>query len=112
MLEERIKELTEAVVALTAAMAGGAVAAPAKKKAAKKPPEPAATAPVAEAPQAAPATTPAPAMTIDEVRVKLGAAIQANGPGPVEEALKTLGVAKLSDLPAEKYGDLLAAVGV
>ena len=106
MLEERIKELTEAVVSLTAAMAGGAVVAPAKKKAAKKPPEPAATAPVAEAPQAA------PAMTIDEVRVKLGAAIQANGPGPVEEALKTLGVAKLSDLPAEKYGDLLAAVGV
>ena len=55
--------------------------------------------------------TPAPeakAITLEQVRAKLAEVSNAGKKNEVKELLTSYGVSKLTDLPAEKYSDLLA----
>lgn len=109
--EKRVAEVTEHIAALRATAVGEA---PAKKpKAAKA--EPAPTPPAAEpAPQeAAPsepaAASPSKAPTLEEVRARFAELSQAGKAAEVKALLKKFGAAKLTDVPSEKYDELLAA---
>lgn len=50
-----------------------------------------------------------PKVTLEQVRAKLSALAQAGKQTEVKKLLTDLGAAKLTDVPAEKYGELLAA---
>lgn len=66
--------------------------------------------------QTPPAPTPAPkskpvanAVSLETVREKLSALGETGKKGAVKELFAQFGIAKLTDLPAEKLGDMLAA---
>lgn len=66
--------------------------------------------------QTLPAPTPAPkskpvanAVSLETVREKLSALGETGKKGAVKELFAQFGIAKLTDLPAEKLGDMLAA---
>lgn len=59
----------------------------------------------AEAPAPAPETK---AITLEQVRAKLAEVSNAGKKNEVKELLTSYGVSKLTDLPAEKYSELLA----
>jgi hypothetical protein len=61
----------------------------------------------AEAPEATPAPE-AKAITLEQVRAKLAEVSNAGKKNEVKELLTSYGVSKLTDLPAEKYSELLA----
>ncbi len=65
-------------------------------------------------PAPTPASTPAPksvanAVSLETVREKLSALGETGKKGAVKELFAQFGIAKLTDLPAEKLGDMLAA---
>jgi hypothetical protein len=67
-------------------------------------------------PAPTPAPTPAPkskpvanAVSLETVREKLSALGETGKKGAVKELFAQFGIAKLTDLPAEKLGDMLAA---
>lgn len=87
-------------------------AAPKKAKAAKPAATPAVTeaAPAeAAAPAPAAASPSEPAVTLEQVRAKLATLSQAGKAPAVKELLKKYGAAKLTDVAAETYAELLAA---
>lgn len=113
-LAESNNRLALAVESLAQVLAAGAVKA--ADQIAPEPEKPKVEKPKAEK-KAAPAPEPqveaAPevkALTIDEVRAKLTPTIQAHGPDVVKGVLSQMGVNLLSELPADKYADLLTAV--
>lgn len=63
--------------------------------------EPAATA-------ASPASSTAPAVSLEQVRAKLAALSQGGKAAEVKSLIGEFGVAKLTEIPSEKYGELLA----
>ena len=85
----------------------------AEEKPAKKQRKPAGT-PAAEEPAPAEAAAPAPAaaspseVTLEQVRAKLAALSQAGKAATVKELIAGFGVAKLTEVPADKYAELLA----
>lgn len=85
-----------------------------EEKPAKKARKPAAT-PAAEETAPAEAAAPAPAaaspseVTLEQVRAKLAALSQAGKAATVKELISGYGVAKLTDVPKDKYAELLAA---
>lgn len=92
-------------------MAQAAEEKPAKKPKAAKP---AATPPADEtAPAEAAAPAPAAAspseVTLEQVRAKLAALSQAGKAATVKDLIAGYGVAKLTDVPKDKYAELLAA---
>lgn len=52
--------------------------------------------------------TAAPPVTLEQVRTKLAALAQAGKQAQVKELLQSFGATKLTDVPAEKYPELLA----
>lgn len=104
---------TEQAPAIEAPTPASAEDKPAKKARAKKE-EPAPTPPAAET---APSEVAAPApaaesrseITLVDVRAKLAALSQAGKAASVKGLLSDFGVAKLTDLPAQKYSELMAA---
>ena len=56
-----------------------------------------------------PSEAPAAAVTLEEVRAKLAALSQAGKKAEAKALLDQFGVAKLTDLPADKYAEVLAA---
>jgi len=72
--------------------------APAKKAAKEEPP------PVVTPPPA----PPAKGITLEQVRAKLAEVSNAGKKNEVKALLTSYGVSKLTDLPTEKYSDLLA----
>jgi hypothetical protein len=48
---------------------------------------------------------------IEDIRGKLAALVQSGRQNEVKVLLEQFGVGKLSDLPSEKYADLLSAIG-
>src|SRR5690606_27625275 len=63
-------------------------------------------------PQSEPApkteTEPKPTASIEAVRLKLAELVQAGKQAEVKQLLESFGATKLSDVPAERYGELLA----
>ena len=55
------------------------------------------------------APAPVPPVTLEEVRAKLAALSQAGKKAEAKALLDQFGVAKLTDLPADKYAEVLAA---
>jgi hypothetical protein len=60
-------------------------------------------------PAAEAAAAAAPAVTLEQVRAKLAAISQAGKRAEAKALLDSFGVAKLTDLSADRYADLLAA---
>lgn len=60
-------------------------------------------------PDKAPSTTPAPTVTLEQVRAKLAAISQSGKQSEVKKLLNDFGAKKLTDIPAEKYAELMAA---
>lgn len=58
---------------------------------------------------AAPAPVEAPALTLEQVRAKLAAISQSGKTAEVKELIGKFGAAKFTDIPADKYADLMAA---
>jgi hypothetical protein len=50
-----------------------------------------------------------PEVSLEQVRARLAELSAEGKTGPVKEILKGLGASKLTEVPAEKYGELLAA---
>lgn len=125
---ERIVELLEGKQGLLTAKTPEASpveekAAKASSKKAEKSAAPAAdkpaapAAPTPEKPAEKPADKPAPkaeteAVTIEAIRAKVNDLIKtgSSGAGKFKDAMSKLGVAKLSELPADKYETLMAAL--
>jgi len=82
----------------------------AENKPAKKQRKPAATPAADETPAAAPAPAAASPseVTLEQVRAKLAALSQAGKAATVKELIAGFGVAKLTEVPADKYAELLA----
>ena len=82
----------------------------AEEKPAKKQRKPAATPAADETPAAAPAPAAASPseVTLEQVRAKLAALSQAGKAATVKELIAGFGVAKLTEVPADKYAELLA----
>lgn len=82
----------------------------AEEKPAKKQRKPAATPAAYETPAAAPAPAAASPseVTLEQVRAKLAALSQAGKAATVKELIAGFGVAKLTEVPADKYAELLA----
>ncbi len=110
-------ELVEAMQALTVALQAGQVKpaqveqviekleqevkpAPKSKKA-DKPAEP--------TPEPAPETKPTASVSLDDVRIVLGNLSQSGRQDEVKQLISSFGVTKLSEIPTEKYAELLAA---
>lgn len=88
--------------------------APAPKR--SKPTKPAPTQPAAEpapaeiaAPEPVAESPSEPAITLEQVRAKLAALSNAGHKAAVKDLLEQFGVAKLTDLSADRYGALMAA---
>jgi hypothetical protein len=79
-----------------------------KPKAAKPAATPAVTEAVTPAAPAPAAESPSE-VTLEQVRAKLAALSQAGKAATVKELISGYGVAKLTDVPKDKYADLLAA---
>lgn len=64
-------------------------------------------------PEPAPASPsePAPALTLEAVRAKLAALSQAGKQAQVKELIASMGAAKLTDIKAEQYADLMTKAG-
>lgn len=61
-------------------------------------------------PAPAPETTePAPTVTLEEVRAKLAKLSQAGKQAQVKALITQFGASKLTEIPAEKYAELMAA---
>ena len=73
--------------------------------------EPSASAPAQPAAPATPAPTPTPSVSLETVRAKLTALVQAGKQPQVRELLDSFGAAKLSDVPPERYAELLEKAG-
>ena len=54
---------------------------------------------------------PKPTASIEAVRLKLAELVQAGKQAEVKQLLESFGAAKLSDVPPERYGELLAKAG-
>src|SRR5690606_6899239 len=54
---------------------------------------------------------PKPTVSIEAVRLKLAELVQAGKQAEVKGLLENFGAAKLSDVPPERYGELLAKAG-
>ena len=82
----------------------------AENKPAKKQRKPAATPAADETPAAAPAPAAASPseVTLEQVRAKLAALSQAGKAATVKELIAGFCVAKLTEVPADKYAELLA----
>lgn len=80
---------------------------PAPAPAIAQAPETPATPPLT--PQAPASPTPAPTANIsmEDVRAKLASLVQAGKQAQVKELLASFGASKLSDVPAERYGELM-----
>ena len=116
-------ELAASLDNLAAAIANKPLtAAPTTTTKAKKEKEPAATAPAASATpepttqpapetastsEFAPATAPEATYTLVQVREKLATLSQAGKQAQVKTLITKMGAAKLSDVPAEKYAELM-----
>ncbi|TLN00389.1 hypothetical protein FDZ73_19595 [bacterium] len=82
-------------------------------------PEPAAGQALEQAAESTPATpTPAepatpttPTVSLEEVRAKLAALSQSGKQAQVKELITKFGASKLTDIPAEKYSELLEEAG-
>jgi hypothetical protein len=70
-------------------------------------PKPAAASTAPETPAAQPASSPASAVTLEQVRAKLAALSQGGKMAEVKGILSGLGYAKLTDVPADKYATVL-----
>jgi hypothetical protein len=66
------------------------------------------TTPVATAPAEVVAASPSKAITLEEVRAKLAAISQAGKTTEVKALIAATGCTKLTDIPADKYADLMA----
>lgn len=54
---------------------------------------------------------PKPTASIEAIRLKLAELVQAGKQVEVKQLLESFGAAKLSDVPPERYGELLAKAG-
>ena len=54
---------------------------------------------------------PKPTASIEAVRLKLAELVQAGKQAEVKQLLESFGAAKLSDVPPDRYGELLAKAG-
>lgn len=103
------KELVDAIYKLAAAVSLNPSVvdqpAPEKKAPAKKAVKAEAETP---APEATPAAPQAKGITLEQVRAKLAEVSNAGKKNEVKELLTSYGVSKLTDLPVEKYSELLA----
>lgn len=54
---------------------------------------------------------PKPTASIEAVRLKLAELVQAGKQAEVKQLLESFGATKLSDVPPERYGELLAKAG-
>jgi len=54
---------------------------------------------------------PKPTASIEAIRLKLAELVQAGKQAEVKQLLESFGAAKLSDVPPERYGELLAKAG-
>lgn len=76
-----------------------------------------ATSPITESAASAPASAspsepaPAKAITLEEVRAKLAALSQAGKAAQVKDLIAQTGATKLTDVPADKYPELLEKAG-
>ena len=115
-------ELAASISALAAAMISKPTIMPTAPVKTKKEKEPAVAVPVADtapnpATQPAPETTPDPTpaaepeITFVQVKEKLVALSQAGKQAQVKTLITKLGAAKLSDVPAEKYAELMKEAG-
>lgn len=68
-------------------------------------------APVVPEPAAESPSEPAPAHTLETVRAKLAAMSQAGKQAQVKELIASMGAAKLTDIKAEQYADLMTKAG-
>ncbi len=105
-------ELSNAITALATALVGSVpkvantptlFSAPVQPK---DEPEPQQTPEPEPAPEPKPA--PAPTVSLEEVRAKLAALSQSGKQAQVKELITKFGAQKLTEIPAEKYGELLA----
>jgi hypothetical protein len=71
-------------------------------------PKPAAEPSVQEAPAAQTVSSPAPSVSLEEVRAKLAELSQAGKQQQVVALIASMGARKLTEIPAEKYGKLMA----
>jgi hypothetical protein len=120
MLEQKLTELTAAIVALTTVLSGATVNAPSelKKPSAVPPPAPAETAPAAPAAAASTGAASAPAASatppvgdpFQPVKTALLAMAKAKGVEAVKELLKPFGVERAGLLKPDQYDAVLAAV--
>jgi len=62
-------------------------------------------------PQPEPQPEPKPTASIEAVRLKLAELVQAGKQTEVKQLLESFGATKLSDVPPERYGELLAKAG-
>ena len=71
-------------------------------------PKPAAEPSVQEAPAAQTVSSPAPSVSLEEVRAKLAELSQAGKQQQVVALIASMGARKLTEIPAEKYASLMA----
>ena len=105
-------ELSSAITALATALSGTKFTLPEKADIATKA-KPAAPVTPTAAPASGPASgaiEPELAVTFEAVRAKLAAVAQAGKQAEVKKLLNKYGAAKLSDIPKNKYAELMADV--
>lgn len=54
---------------------------------------------------------PAPSASLEDVRAKLAGLVQSGKQAEVKELLAAFGATKLSEIPAERYGELMEKAG-
>src|SRR5690606_13011311 len=107
-LARGIRELAAIIEAAETDVAGGIKVgeqAPQPESKAEPEPEP------QPEPQPEPKPEAEPTASIEAVRLKLAELVQAGKQAEVKQLLESFGAAKLSDVPPERYGELLAKAG-
>lgn len=111
-LARGIRELAAIIEAAETDVAGGIKVgeqAPQHESKAEPEPEPQPEPQPEPKPEAEP--EPKPTASIEAVRLKLAELVQAGKQAEVKQLLESFGAAKLSDVPPERYGELLAKAG-
>ena len=111
-LASGIRQLAAIIGAAETDIAGDVKAAePAPQSEAKAEPEPAPQPEPQPEPKPKAEPEPKPTASIEAVRLKLAELVQAGKQAEVKQLLESFGAAKLSDVPPERYGELLAKAG-
>lgn len=111
-LASGIRELAAIIGAAETDIAGDVKAAePAPRSESKAEPEPEPQPEPQPEPKPKAEPEPKPTASIEAVRLKLAELVQAGKQAEVKQLLESFGAAKLSDVPPERYDELLAKAG-